>query len=106
MAVAVIHSGFAVLAFPDALGEMIARRVFDTVGEDPLTGAVAWFVLFGFLLFVTGMAIDDLEQRSPCFVPRSLGVGLLALATTGIVLMPLSGFWLALPPAVAILRFS
>ena len=102
MGVAVLHTGFAVAVYGGVLRGIAERGVFDTVGDDPLTGAVTWFVLFGVLLFACGMAIAALE-RADAPTPRSLGVCMLALTVLGVVLMPASGFWLALPPAIAML---
>jgi hypothetical protein len=77
--------------------------VFNTVGADSKTGAVVWFVLFGSLLFVCGLAIVHLEKASSKPVPRSIGWCLLAITIVGVTLMPASGFWLVFPPAIAVL---
>ena len=101
--VSVIHTLFGVVVFRDVLSSLIERGVLNTVGNDPLTGAVVWFVLFGVALFIGGLAVSALEQSSPDPLPKSLGWSLLALVALGVALMPASGFWLAIPPAVAIL---
>jgi hypothetical protein len=101
IAVSIIHMVFAVAVFNHVLVSIIRRGVFNTVGKDPTTGAVVWFVLFGIALFVCGLAVSALE-RSNSPLPRSLGWSLMALVALGIVLMPASGFWLAIPPAIAI----
>jgi hypothetical protein len=64
---------------------------------------VVWFVLFGLLFALLGWAIVLIERNaSTASAPlQGLGAGLLTL---GIVLMPASGFWLALPPALALCR--
>lgn len=103
IAVSVVHTLFAIVVFHGALSSIIQRGVFNTVGSDPMTGAVVWFVLFGAVLFICGLAVSALEQSSPNRLPRSLGWSLLALCILGVVLMPASGFWLAFPPALAIL---
>jgi uncharacterized membrane protein YccF (DUF307 family) len=103
MGVAVIHTGFALAVFGDELRGVVARGVFDSVGTDPMVGTVVWFVLFGAMLFVCGLAVAALEHATLGELPRSLGWSLAALATLGVVLMPASGFWLAYPPAIAIL---
>lgn len=100
--VSIIHTLFAIVVFRPVLASLIQRGVFNTVGNDPMTGAVVWFVLFGVALFICGLAVSALEQ-SPAPLPKSLGWSLLALVTLGVVLMPASGFWLAIPPALAIL---
>lgn len=102
MGVAVLHTVYAVVGYGDVLRSIAARGVVDTVGADPLSGAVAWFVLFGVLLFACGLAVAALE-KAEASVPRSLGGCMLALTVLGVALMPASGFWLAFPPAIALL---
>jgi Family of unknown function (DUF6463) len=103
MGVAVVHTVFAVVAFSDVLGSIIRRGVFNTVGRDPMTAAVAWFVLFGVVLFLCGLALYEFEKATQRPLPKSIGWVALGLVALGVTLMPASGFWLALPPVVAIL---
>lgn len=100
--VSIIHTMFALVVFHEVLTSLIQRGVFNTVGNDPMAGAVVWFVLFGVVLFICGLAVSALEQSSSA-LPRSIGWSLLTLVALGVVLMPASGFWLAIPPALAIL---
>ncbi|RQO81115.1 hypothetical protein DBV10_16570 [Acidovorax sp. FJL06] len=106
LAVAAVHTAFAAVVFLPQLQEIARRGVFDSVGTDPMVGAVAWFVLFGGVLALLGWAVLLLERHAVLApVPlRPLGMGVLALTVLGIVLMPASGFWLALPPALALCR--
>ena len=101
--VSAIHTVFAVAVFGDVLASIARRGVFNAVGTDPMTGAVVWFVLFGVVLFVCGLAVSALETLSPKALPKSIGWSLLALGGVGAALMPESGFWLVLPPAFAVL---
>ena len=101
--VAAIHTVFAAAFFGEVLASIVKRGVFNTVGTDPMTGAVVWFVLFGAMLFVCGLAIAELEESSSNCLPKSIGWSLLAMAVVGITLMPVSGFWLVFPPAIAML---
>lgn len=102
--VSVLHTGFALVVYQPVLTRITRHGVFNSVGQDPTIGAVAWFVLFGLALFIAGLALSALERHGPGAVPRSLGWSLLALVLLGLLLMPASGFWLALPPALALLR--
>lgn len=102
MLVAVLHTVAMFMFFPAPLTDIFKRGVFDSIGTEPLLGAVAWFGLFGGLLFIVGMAVNSLE-RSTQGVPMSMAWAILALTVLGIVLMPASGFWLALPAVVGIL---
>jgi hypothetical protein len=103
IAVSIIHTLFAFAVFGKVLSSIVQRGVFDTVGNDPLTGAVVWFVLFGLALFICGLAVSALERLPNSSVPKSIGWSVLAMTVIGVVLMPASGFWLAIPPALAIL---
>lgn len=102
MAVALVHTAFALVVFGSDLAALVRDGVIDTVGADARRGAVVWFLLFGPALWLAGQGIDALEaRRQP--LPRAMGITLLLLASLGAALMPASGFWLALPPALALL---
>lgn len=103
LAVAAVHTVFAAIVFLPQWQDIVQRGVFDSVGSDPMRGAVVWFGLFGAALALLGWAIMLLERSpAPPAALRPLGMGVLALALLGIALMPASGFWLALPPALAL----
>ncbi len=104
MGVALVHTAFAGLVFTDVLRKIAQRGVFDSVGDDPLMGAVTWFVLFGLCLALLALAVTALERSGQAAALRQLGFGVLMLCGVGLVLMPASGFWLAIPPALALLR--
>lgn len=104
MVIAAIHTLVGLVEFQPVVVTLLDQGLFNTVGHDPLRGAVAWFLLFGVLLFVTGAAVREVEKREPgCRCPW-VGISLLALVALGVTLMPASGFWLAIPPAVSLLR--
>lgn len=104
IAVAALHTVYAAIVFAEPLREILRRGVYNSVRHDPMLGAVVWFVLFGVLFAVLGWAVLQLERQGPDDAAslRPLGIGLLLLALLGIALMPTSGFWLALPPALAL----
>lgn len=101
--VAVCHTLFAIVVFSKSLQTVFQRGVFNTVGSDPVVGVAVWFIMFGAVLFICGLAVSMLERASQGALPKSLGWCLLALAALGVLLMPASGFWLAFPPAIAVL---
>ncbi|HNX72269.1 DUF6463 family protein [Rivihabitans pingtungensis] len=98
-AIAGVHTLVAGVEFAPVWRELWAAGVVDSVGRDPLRGAVAWFFLFGVLLALLGLAVDELERQTPAWHSPTLAVGLLVLVVIGVTLMPASGFWLALPVA-------
>ena len=104
MGVAALHTVFAAVVFGKVLRTMAERGLFNSVGADPLVGAVTWFVLCGFVLALLSLAVTALERSGQTVALRQLGFGLILLCGLGIVLMPASGFWLAIVPALAMLR--
>lgn len=102
MAVALVHTAFALVMFGSDLAALVREGLIDTVGNGARRGAVVWFLLFGPALWLAGQGIDALEARQQP-LPRAMGVTLLFLVALGAALMPASGFWLALPPALAML---
>lgn len=101
--VSIVHTLFVVTVFHNILVSMVRRGVFNTVGADPRVGALAWSVFFGIAIFICGLAVSALERSTSGQLPKSLGWSLLALAALGAALMPASGFWLAFPPAIAVI---
>jgi len=93
---------FALVVFRAPLFAMARSGFVNTIGEDPMRGAVAWFVLFGGALAMAALAIDALEARGAPL--RGMGLGMLALVVLGIAWMPASGFWLALPAIFVMVR--
>lgn len=102
--VALLHTALSLAVFHEVFASVLGRGVVDTVGNDAATGLAVWCVLFGGALLLCGLSISALERASPgAALPKPLGWGLLALALVGVALMPASGFWLAIPPALAVL---
>jgi hypothetical protein len=100
--VAIIHISIAVVVHKRVLFLIVERGVFNTVAGDAVVGAIVWSIFFGVVALIGGLAVNALEKSSSV-LPKSLGWSLLALAIVGIVLVPVSGFWLIFPPAVSIL---
>jgi hypothetical protein len=104
MAVAILHTLFALVVFRATYGHLWQLGLFNTVGRDPMSAAAVWFLLFGVPLAALAHAVHALERASGQHATlRRLGAATLAMSVLGIVLMPASGFWLVLPAAVALL---
>ncbi len=102
--VAALHTIVAVIFFGKVLLQVVQNGVFNTIGNDPIKATGVWFLLFGAVLALFGMAIHSLEKNAHFGSARSIGIGTLLLTILGVVLMPASGFWLAFPPAIGLLR--
>ena len=97
--VGVIHSFFGFVFMRSTLAILWREGLLNTVNGQPRREAVFWFLLTGFLLLILGGLIDHLERGGlafPTFLPWSFAV----LLGIGILVMPISGIWLLLPPVV------
>lgn len=103
IAVAVLHTLLAFVFFGRPLRRMAELGAWNSVARDPQLATPSWFILFGVLLLACGVILRALERATAGEVPAPAGWVLLSLATLGVVVMPASGFWLAYPPALAIL---
>lgn len=97
MLVAALHTLVAALLFAPAWHFIFRHGVFNVAKHAPDLLTAVWFLLFGALLAVLGMAVHALEQTGSFSVAGTLGWATLALTLLGLLFMPLSGFWLALP---------
>ena len=104
MLVAALHTLFGLVVFHADLLAMAQLGFLNTVGQDPQRAAVAFFILFGFLLAVLAQAITALERSGQHAMLRRVGWSLLLLCAVALLLMPASGFWLAGPAVWALLR--
>ena len=102
MLVSVGHTAVALLFFSSIYSEILKNGVYNQV-TSATAGLAVWFLLFGFLLFIFGMLLAVIEKNSSADIPRSIGIALLILTILGVVLMPVSGFWLVFPAVFAIL---
>jgi hypothetical protein len=102
--VALLHTLFGLAMGAPVLAGLARRGVFDSVGNAPLPGMVVWFLLFGAILALLGMSVTMLERGAHFHGARGLGIGTALLGVAGVILMPVSGFWLVFPPAIALMR--
>jgi hypothetical protein len=88
---------------PAPLVAMAGDGWIGSVGADPWRAAITWFLLWGFLLALVGLLAHQTE-RAGGRLPASFGAAFGALCVVGIVLMPMSGFWLGFGPAWIAIR--
>ena len=101
--ISVIHTIFALAVYGQLLAELLHDGLFDSLGGDTMRAAFTWFVFAGFFMFTTGLGVDALEKNRLHGSLVLPGWALLAITILGIVMMPVSGFWLMLPPAIAMI---
>ena len=67
LGLALLHTLFAVVVFKPTSLEIAEAGVFNSVGQDPMRGAMVWFALFVAVIALLGVAVDALEKAQlPC----------------------------------------
>jgi len=102
--VSALHTLFGLFAFAPILQTMLGAGLWNSVGTDAMRGAVAWFLISGGFMLICGLAVDACEGANGDRPLRAVGWSLLIVTLITIVLMPVSGAWLFLPPAIAMMR--
>ena len=97
-AVGVIHSLFGIFFMHTTLAVLWSEGLVNTVNGQPPREAVFWFLCTGILLLVVGVLIN-LVERERRAIPRFVVWSFVALTIVGVVVMPISGIWLLIPPA-------
>jgi polyferredoxin len=98
-AVGVIHLSFGLVFMHRTLALLWSERLWNTVNGQPPREAVFWFLCTGVLLLIIGVIVDRAE-RDGLAIPRFAAWLFAALTIVGVVVMPISGIWLLIPPAV------
>lgn len=103
LAISILHTIFAFVAFRGPFLEILADGFFNAIGPDPMRAASAWFFFAGMFMASTGIAVYLFEKHGLSNELKPLGIFLLLATVLGIVMMPVSGFWLLLVPAIAMI---
>ena len=96
--VGVIHLSFGIIFMHSTLVVLWSEGLLNTVNGQPVREAVFWFLCTGIMLLLVGVLVDRME-RERLAIPRFATVLFTALTVTGVVVMPISGIWLLIPPA-------
>lgn len=87
------------------VGLALGRSVLAAIASDGFVSAIEpsferialfWFLWFGWVLLLLGGAVLALEGRGGA--PRWLAIAIGVMAVGGGLMIPVSGFWLALVP--------
>ncbi len=97
-----MHVGMGAAADVGALRAMWHLGLWGAAARVPGGERVLWLLATGCLMLAVGGLADAMEAI-PVRFPRWFALGLAAFTAGGALLLPLSGFWLLVPPAVAAL---
>ena len=107
IAISVIHVLVGIWLFTEPLTDILQNGVFNAVAPDPFAPyfdreAAFWFMIASPLFFTLGQLCCWAQERGIA-LPTFLGWNLLAISMVGVVLEPISGFWLLMLPAFLII---
>jgi len=97
-AVGVIHLSFGIFFMHTTLAVLWSEGLLNTVNGQPPREAVFWFLCTGIMMLIVGVLVDQAE-RQRLAIPRFVTWSFVVLTVIGVVVMPISGIWLLIPPA-------
>ncbi len=97
--VGVIHTIFGLVFMRDTLIVLWLEGIVNTVNGQPAREATFWFLYTGILFLLLGVMVNRFEKLN-LMIPMAVVLGLWFLTLIGLVVMPLSGIWLLVPPTV------
>lgn len=104
MGIAVLHEVVGVFFYSSALSDILQAGFFNTINPPYWErDAAFWFLMFGITLFLMGWIAQWMLEHTGT-IPRFFSWGLLVMCVLGVLMMPASGFWLAIPVAILMLR--
>jgi hypothetical protein len=99
---AVVHLATAPAFYGDSVRSSLDAGVLGAVDSDPdlatLRGAAFWYVTVGLFLGLIGWVVMVAERRGQG-APRGFAMVMAATGVWGVLLVPVSGFWLFFPIA-------
>ncbi|GAB2648591.1 DUF6463 family protein [Kribbella swartbergensis] len=99
---ALIHVLTTSFFYGDSVRSILAGGVLGAVDEDPglatLRGAAFWYLTSGLFLGLVGSMVLAAERRGDG-APRGFAWVMLVAGAWGVLLSPVSGFWLFFPIA-------
>jgi hypothetical protein len=102
MAIGIIHVVLFLWVGRGALLAVVQEGFFKALYPHHDRLAIFWSLCFGMMLFFLGQLISWREAQGKR-IPAFLGWEIFGLTALGAVLMPVSGWWLAMVSAVLIL---
>lgn len=108
--VSILHTlGGIILYFPQ-WQEISQAGWFNVAAPDPLAPifpreAAFWFILLSPFIYLVG-ELCLWAHRQKLVFPLSIGIVLLSTMSIAVFFVPVSGFWLGLPPSIMMLYSS
>lgn len=97
--IGILHSVVGFIAYREILIQILGEHLVNTisVSSEPDREAAFWFLITGFALMIVGALVDWIERRN-IGMPAFLLWSFISITAIGVLIMPISGFWLFLIP--------
>jgi hypothetical protein len=99
-----LHIIVGFIVFWNPLKEIVNAGIFNAVGQDYPRAAAIWFLFSGLFMVFLAFVIGWVVKTKGLKLPSSVGWCFLAICVAGVILMPVSGFWLGIPQAYLIIK--
>lgn len=105
--IGILHSIVGFVVFHKILSILASEFLFNTISlnSQPDRESAFWFFFTGFALLIIGALVNWIENRN-ADIPTFLSWSLLTVTTVGVIIMPISGFWLLLIPIAGLFRLQ
>ena len=101
--IAILHLLISFMFMGEPVRHILASGSIDVSKLEHVERTVLYFS-FGIILLIAGVVISGAQAKSRSF-REIVSVVLLLVVMIWIILMPISSFWLALPPVFALVFF-
>ncbi|MGF1672380.1 MAG: DUF6463 family protein [Rivularia sp. (in: cyanobacteria)] len=106
----IIHVIVGFWLYVEPLSEIVSNGFFNSVAPNPFTPNFAredafWFMTLTAFWIILAQLCFWANSRK-ILLPKSIGWNLLITSIIGVVAIPISGFWLLMPPACLIIAAS
>lgn len=96
--IGILHMCLGSIKYASHFKEMIIKGIFNTANTNEQKLAF-WFTFCGIIFILLGYLVMQLEKNN-LQIPSTFSWSLLTCSITGIIILPISGFWILLIPSV------
>ena len=105
--VGILHTVIGFVLFAAPLREIVAAGFWNTLSPStPMRYLAFWFLFGGVTTIMVGYLADWVERVAGRALPRGFGWSVLGVGLAGVLVTPVSGFWLVFPAAFGALAQS
>jgi Family of unknown function (DUF6463) len=105
IAISLIHGLSDILYYFEPWSDIFRNGVFNAIDPYLDRGTAFWMLMFSPLIFALGQLCCWAQEHN-VILPVFIGWNLLITSAVGAFMMPISGFWLLIPPSILMIISS